>query len=95
MSKDFWDVAFGGKDTLRLSIGARNFRIRKNLYSSTATFEYGEGKRVRIVYGVHGVVDRVPSYVVNVGVSRWWAGNIPLVRTGVQELTGLVLDCFE
>lgn len=102
MSKDFWDVAFGGKDTLRLSIGARNFRIRKNLYSSTATFEYGEGNRVRIVYGVHDILDKEPSYLVMVGVqhaalweSRWWASDPLQVWDGVQELTGLVLNCFE
>jgi len=101
MDKNFWDVVFGGKDTLRLSMGARNFRIRKNLYNSTATFEYGEGMRIRIVYGKHGVMDSVPSYVVMVGetkglwTSRWWSSKTPLIRTGVQELTGLVLDCFE
>ena len=101
MSKDFWDVVFGGKDTLRLFMGARNFRIRKNLYSSTATFEYGEGMRIRIVYGKHGVMDSVPSYVVMVGEtkglwkSRWWSSKTPLIRTGVEELTGLVLNCFE
>lgn len=101
MDKDFWDKAFGGKDTLRLSINARNFRIRQNRYSSTATFEYGEGMRVRIVYGMHGYLDKVPSYVVMVGEtkglwkSRWWAENTILIRTGVQELTGLVLNCFE
>jgi len=101
MDKDFWDKTFGGKDTLRLSIGAHSFRIRQNLYSSTATFEYGEGMRVRIVYGMHGVRDRVVGYTVMVGetkglwTSRWWAGNTLLIRTGIQELTGLVLNCFE
>ena len=101
MDKNFWDVVFGGKDTLRLSMGARNFRIRKNLYNSTATFEYGEGMRIRIVYGKHGVMDSVLSYVVMVGEtkglwkSRWGCRKTPLIRTGVQELTGLVLNCFE
>ena len=106
MNKDFWDVAFGGKDTLRLSLGARNFRIRKNLYSSTATFEYGEGMRIRVKYCKWGILDTVYSYqvslngldarysVVNPSLERW-APSINNVRLSVQELTGLVLDCFE
>jgi hypothetical protein len=92
MNKDFWDVAFGGKDTLRLSIGARNFRIRKNLYSSTATFEYGEGMRIRVKYRKWGTVY---SYQVSLNSLERWAPGIINVRLSVQELTGLVLNCFE
>lgn len=101
MDKDFWDKAFGGKDTLRLSINARNFHIRQNRYSSTATFEYGEGMRVRIVYGTHGRSNKVPRYAIygGAGLGLWtgrhWCTSINSLSYSVQNLTGLVLNCFE
>jgi hypothetical protein len=95
MDKNFWDVAFGGKDTLRLSLGARNFRIRKNLYSSTATFEHGEGMRIRVKYCRWGILNTVYSYQVSLNGLERWAPSINNVRLSVQELTGLVLNCFE
>lgn len=99
MNKDFWDVAFGGKDALRLSIDARNFRIRKNLYSLTATFECGDGMRIRVKYSKWCIFDEEFSYKVSLHgrhpLSERWSPHIDNVRFSVQELTGLVLDCFE
>ncbi len=46
--RDFWEAAFGGKDTLRLSLGAYNPRTRKNKTSVTYSFNYEDGKSIRI-----------------------------------------------
>jgi len=44
--KNFWDTAFGGKDGLRLMLDARDFRLRKNKKSTTASFNYCGGRIV-------------------------------------------------
>jgi hypothetical protein len=43
---DFWDLAFGGKNNLRLMLEARDFRLRKNKKSTTASFNYSGGRVV-------------------------------------------------
>jgi hypothetical protein len=95
MDKDFWDKTFGGKDTLRLSIGAHSFRIRQNRYSSTATFEYGEGMRVRIVCEMRPFHEISQTYMIHGERGTFGCSYISTISYIVQELTGLVLNCFE
>lgn len=98
---DFWDRAFGGKDLLRLCIGATDFRIRRNVYSTCATFKFGDGSRVRIVYKYVSMYDDKKSYWVTVYKGEdsaphdRWAPEIYMIRNTVQQLTGYVLDCFQ
>jgi len=44
--ENFWDTAFGGKNVLRLMLDARDFRLRKNKKSTTASFNYCGGRIV-------------------------------------------------
>jgi hypothetical protein len=95
---NFWDLEFGGKDALRLSIGARNFRIRKNKYSKTATFEYGDGIKISITahnfnpLGIHRITKKDSSGIIESRLS--YSADMSL-REDVEILTGLVLDCFQ
>lgn len=95
MNGDFWDVTFGGKDTLRLSLGAYNFRNRVNKGSVTYSFEYGEGKRIRVVnpsefnsswYLIHSWngISKQKSFQFG-----WYS-----TRLRIEEFTGLSLDPF-
>jgi hypothetical protein len=94
---DIWERVFGGKDTLRLSIGAHSFRIRKTKSGKTASFGYGEGMRVSI-----SKRGNFPFYLIRVykqgkeikGMCRW-SSTTGGIRDAVEDLTGLVLNCFE
>lgn len=86
---------------LRLYLGAKDFRIRRNQYSTCATFKCGDGSRVRIVYKYVSLFDDKKSYLVDVtrGGQQLefphWAAEVGMVRSTVQQLTGAMLDCFE
>jgi len=95
MNKDFWDVAFGGKNMLRLSLGAYDFRTRKNIGSETYSFGYGEGKRIRVMH-----TDSIIShwYVIDQFDGTWGdrtaVFGLPRVRVSIEEIIGLSLDPF-
>lgn len=100
MGTDFWDAAFGGKDMLRLCLGAKDFRIRHNMYSIHAKFKYGDGYQVRIWYKYMGLFDDYGSFYIRldcngVRLDHRWTPGIEMVRISVQELTGYALDCFK
>jgi hypothetical protein len=93
---DFWQRAFGGKDSLRLSIGARNFRIRKNKSSKTATFEYGDRIKISITTGNFNFVGIcIITREDSSGILNRDCHTPTCLREGVEILTGLVLDCFQ
>jgi hypothetical protein len=97
MNEDFdiWQKAFGGKDTLRLSIGAHSFRIRRTTYGETASFGYGDGMRVSIRGTSYGLfMIRLHSQSKGYGSSQW-VQSCDGIRGAVEDLTGLVLNCFE
>ena len=93
MDTDFWDAAFGGKDLLRLYIGAKDFRIRRNQDSVHAKFKYGGGYQVGIWYSTEGFYIRLDRN--RVLLDHRWVPEVGMVRRFVQELTGYPLDCFE
>jgi hypothetical protein len=100
MDMDFWDTAFGGKDMLRLCIGARDFRIRLNQYSIHAKFRYGDGYQVGIWFKYVSMFDDPQTYYIRldhnrVRLDQRWASEVGMVRRSVQEMTGYALDCFE
>ena len=95
MNKDFWDVAFGGKNMLRLSLGAYDFRTRINKGSKTYSFGYGEGKRIRVMN-----TDSIIShwYVIDRFDGTWGdrtaVFGLRRVRVSIEEIIGLSLDPF-
>jgi hypothetical protein len=92
---DIWQKAFGGKDTLRLSIEAHSFRIRRTMHGETASFGYGDGMRVSIRYISYGFFKiRLHSQSEGYGSSQW-VQSCNEIRGAVEDLTGLVLNCFE
>lgn len=93
--RDFWGEVFGGKDMLRLSLGAYNFRTRKNKGSVVYSFEYGEGKRIRVKW-----ISYAPR---NWALVEWSDGissnnaavfGLLYVRDCVEKFTGLSIDPF-
>lgn len=95
MNDNFWDKAFGGKDMLRLSLGAYNFRTRKNKGSEVYSFEYGKGKRIRVKW-----MHYAPG---NWALIEWYDGilsqsavvfGLRYVRDCVEKFTGLSLEPF-
>ena len=95
MNDNFWDKAFGGKDMLRLSLGAYNFRTRKNKNSVTFSFDYGVGKRVRVKW-MHYAPGNWALIEWSDGISRQNTAVFGLryVRDWVEKSTGLSLDPF-
>lgn len=95
MNKDFWDVAFGGKNMLRLSLGAYNFRTRKNIGSKTYSFGYGEGKRIRVMN-----TDSISPhwYVIDRFDGTWGdrtaVFGLTRLRDYIEEIIGLSLNPF-
>ena len=90
---DFWEAAFGGKDILRLSLGAYNLRTRKNIKSITRSFEYGEGKRIKIVEKT-SVFNDTYWYLIEGEQGTLAAFGLSHLRSRIEELTGLSLDLF-
>lgn len=95
---DFWDLAFGGKNNLRLMLEAREFRLRKNKKSTTASFYYPEG---RIVINILHLKDHdyftVCKYdkegKTKAGLDDWLTTpRLELVAKCVEQLTGKVLS---
>lgn len=93
MNDNFWDKAFGGKDMLRLSLGAYNFRTRKNKGSGVYSFEYGEGKRIRVKCS-----NSIEWYLIEwsdgISTQNTSAFGLRYVRDWVEKFTGLSLDPF-
>ena len=104
METTFWCDAFGpgGKDNLRLLCGARNFRTRKNKYSTVVSFNLPTGK-VKITIENRISVVSNPFYCnpVYCCYLRFDNGdrdiftmtyNVEMVKPLLERLTGLVLD---
>ncbi len=96
----FWDAAFGGKDLLRLYLGAKDFRISRNQHSVHAKFKYGDGYQIGIWYTRVDMWDDSWTYYIRldrnrVSVDQRWAPEIEMIRPSVQEMTGYALDCFQ
>ena len=98
MKDEFWDEAFGGKDVLRLMADARDFRVRKNLYSVSYSFTLPSGKiliradyllSLSPDYGTYGY--RI-SFKHGSGKRSYFTNHVHLVKAGLEELTGLSLS---
>lgn len=94
MSEDFWDAAFGGKDTLRLSLGAHSFRNRVNKTSVTYSFVYGDGNRIRV--RLRSLQSPWFSIEFSDGTCkrRDLVFGLQFARPHLENLTGLSLDPF-
>jgi hypothetical protein len=90
---NFWDAAFGGKDMLRLCIGAKDFCIRRNQDSVHAKFKYGDGYQVGIWHSSWGYYIRLDRNRVR--LDHRWVPEVEMVQLSVQQLTGTMLNCFE
>lgn len=93
---DFWNLAFGGKERLKLFLGATDFRVRRNKQSITASFNYDEGRIIiNIIQGRGYDCYTLSKY----GKSKTtilddWLTTpaIGLVPHCVEQLTGKVLE---
>ena len=98
---DFWDTVFGGKSNLRLMLEARDFRIRKNKKSTTASFNYSDGRIVIIIlhlkthdyYKVCRYVKDSKNTLMQTTFDDWLTTpSIELVSKCVEDLTGKMLS---
>ena len=98
---DFWDTVFGGKSNLRLMLEARDFRIRKNKKSTTASFNYSDGRIVVNIlhlkthdyYTMCRYVKDSENTLMQATLDDWLTTpSIELVSKCVEDLTGKMLS---
>jgi hypothetical protein len=96
--RNFWDLAFGGKGNLRLMLEAKDFRVRKNKKSTTASFNYSDG---RIVVNILHMKDHdyftVCKYdkegKTKANLDDWLTTpRLELVAKCIEDLTGKMLS---
>jgi hypothetical protein len=95
---DFWDTAFGGKNNLRLMLEAKDFRLRKNKKSTTASFNYSGGRIVINIlnlkeYDYYTVCRYDKEGKTRADLDDWLTTPaIELVSECVEQLTGKMLS---
>lgn len=97
---DFWGLAFGGKSNLRLMLEARDFRLRKNKKSTTASFNYNGGRIVINILHLKGhdyftvcKYNKNGDVFMRAGLDDWLTTPaIELVAKCIEDLTGKMLS---